>query len=130
MKRTLTDEQIRIFRHSEIHSLLRGREVEAENEAFEQSHSREELDEYAQGGGAVDASAVENENRATVDQSAPAKGGDKPMAMARPSVNSETTLNYEEEDAGQNDQSPKTATATATAPNSGFARRKIISYED
>ncbi|KAL4883744.1 hypothetical protein BJY04DRAFT_23615 [Aspergillus karnatakaensis] len=34
-KRTLTDEQIRIFRYSEIHALLRERQVRAENEEFE-----------------------------------------------------------------------------------------------
>ncbi|KAL4738961.1 hypothetical protein BDV11DRAFT_205475 [Aspergillus similis] len=35
VKRTLTDEQIRIFRHSEIHSLLRERQIKQENEEYE-----------------------------------------------------------------------------------------------
>ncbi|KAL6239309.1 hypothetical protein BDW75DRAFT_236502 [Aspergillus navahoensis] len=35
VKRTLTDEQIRIFRHSEIHALLRERQIKQENEEYE-----------------------------------------------------------------------------------------------
>ncbi|KAL4784718.1 hypothetical protein BJX76DRAFT_356832 [Aspergillus varians] len=35
LKRTLTDEQIRIFRHSEIHALLRERQIRAENEEYD-----------------------------------------------------------------------------------------------
>lgn len=40
-KRTLTDEQIEIFRHSEIHALLRERERLREEEADEQSEVEE-----------------------------------------------------------------------------------------
>ncbi|KAL4923443.1 DUF3807 domain-containing protein [Aspergillus undulatus] len=35
VKRTLTDEQIRIFRHSEIYALLRERQIQRENEEYE-----------------------------------------------------------------------------------------------
>ncbi|PYH47657.1 uncharacterized protein BP01DRAFT_193683 [Aspergillus saccharolyticus JOP 1030-1] len=44
VKRTLTDEQIRIFRHSEIHALLRQKELreEAERERREEEEAEEE----------------------------------------------------------------------------------------
>ncbi|QQK47663.1 putative U6 snRNA phosphodiesterase [Penicillium digitatum] len=35
IKRTLTDEQIRIFRHSEIHALLRERQLKAEEAQYQ-----------------------------------------------------------------------------------------------
>jgi hypothetical protein len=35
VKRTLTDEQIRIFRHSEIHALLRARQLEEDDAEYQ-----------------------------------------------------------------------------------------------
>ena len=42
VKRTLTDEQIKIFRHSEIHALLRARQLEQDDAEYEARRRRSE----------------------------------------------------------------------------------------
>lgn len=48
VKRTLTDEQIRIFRHSEIHTLLREKQLK-DDEAQYQARMRSSLDDRSEG---------------------------------------------------------------------------------
>lgn len=45
MKRTLTDEQIQIFRHSEIHALLRARQLERDEVEYEARRRGSGVDE-------------------------------------------------------------------------------------
>ncbi|KAL4977736.1 hypothetical protein BDW66DRAFT_29030 [Aspergillus desertorum] len=60
VKRTLTDEQIRIFRHSEIHALLRERQLEQENEEYER---RLESGAKAESQGGLEVHAGPGENK-------------------------------------------------------------------
>ncbi|KAI9374408.1 hypothetical protein BJX61DRAFT_309453 [Aspergillus egyptiacus] len=133
VKRTLTDEQIRIFRHSEIHALLRERQIKAENE------------EYARRmGNNSEASAVtETVSPSPVEESAASdragkdkisdtqtvgvkraadEGASGKQAAKRQAATAEVYLDYNEESAAQ--QSSRRPVA------SQFAGRRIISYDD
>lgn len=82
MKRTLTDEQIRIFRHSEIHALRR------EKEAAEESHA-------------------ESENAGTdqADKNSSQPGSRSKNVQSGTSGSEETSLDYDEE--GQTKKEPQ-----------------------
>lgn len=82
MKRTLTDEQIRIFRHSEIHALRR------EKEAAEESHA-------------------ESENAGTdqADKNSSQPGSRSKKVQSGTSGSEETSLDYDEE--GQTKKEPQ-----------------------
>lgn len=125
MKRTLTDEQMRIFRHSEIHSLLRERQVEAENKAWDESGSVGDENED-EGIGA------ERENDG-FDQKAEVSNPmiSEDSALKRDRIASQTNVNstagsldYDDDGFAQNDHQPKTASSGS------FTGRRIISYAD
>lgn len=125
MKRTLTDEQIRIFRHSEIHSLLREREVEAENEAFDNPPADEDMGDE-KGNDGADTSA-ERQNGVTNSSTSEDSGVKQARIESQANVDSEAgALDYGEDGPGQNNQQPK----NANTPRSAFAGRRIISYAD
>lgn len=106
MKRTLTDEQIRIFRHSEIHALQRERQLREEEEEGEGGSEGFGENSQAQNGNA-------KRKREDVEGD---KGGQKE------STGPATSLDYNDEQEPRKVQRP-----TSNAP---FARRRIISYED
>lgn len=133
MKRTLTDEQIRIFRHSEIHALLRKRQLE-QDEAEYEARARQGS---VEGGVSADEDArrdklARDENR--VKDTAPGQGQDPRRlsggAKSRARGNHETrndpsqTLDYEDAE-----QSPARRPRPMD-PRAAFPGRKIISYED
>lgn len=110
MKRTLTDEQIRIFRHSEIHALRREKEAAEEARA---EGSREQQFENA------------DAEQADKNSSQPGSRSRKSQAeqLAEGTTGQEaTSLDYDEE--GQTKRGPQ---GFSRPP---FAGRKIISYED
>ncbi|RJE23329.1 hypothetical protein PHISCL_04315 [Aspergillus sclerotialis] len=119
VKRTLTDEQIRIFRHSEIHSLLRERQVRAENKAFDESESTGDENKD-------DDIGAERENddfdqKAEVSEDSALK---RESTTAQTNVNSTAApLDYDDDGFAQNDHQPKTASGS-------FTGRRIISYAD
>ena len=76
VKRTLTDEQIAMFRHSEIHSLLRARQLAAEQRANSSSASPEPQ-------------VVHMASKGKHKQSASEAGYDKNMEAARPEEDDE-----------------------------------------
>lgn len=137
VKRTLTDEQIRIFRHSEIHALLRERQIKAENEEYErkfgdkaqtgpddqdaQEISEKSIESVSDGDQAeLDAKAVAGKKRA-VDE----PGSSQPVAKKQSTVPADVYLDYNEDEA-----------SVAARPGHGrtaappFAGRRIISYDD
>ncbi|KAL5001630.1 hypothetical protein BDV10DRAFT_182195 [Aspergillus recurvatus] len=152
VKRTLTDEQIRIFRHSEIHALLRERQIKQENEEYEkglESEAEAESQDGPQvhagpgenkdGGNEVtsnsaspknDASAVSGRKR-PADEAGPSAGADEPASKRKSSSKSgapsDVHLDYNEENAN----APTTASqfrGGQAAPQ--FMGRRIISYDD
>lgn len=109
MKRTLTDEQIKIFRHSEIHSLLRERQLR-----------EEALLEEAQ--------ETENEKAAEKQQSAASDAntkGSNDEKRADGLGASDSALDYGEEASSGNGPN-----RVRPGHTSQFAGRRIISYDD
>ncbi|KAJ5722730.1 hypothetical protein N7488_000765 [Penicillium malachiteum] len=105
VKRTLTDEQIEIFRHSEIHALIRARELERDNAEYE---ARRDLPEKSQ------------EHPLTEEKVPHAASSRKAKRSAEQMDETVSeSLDYE-----GNDQKSKAQTQT------GLYSRKIISYDD
>ncbi|EAW20160.1 DUF3807 domain-containing protein [Aspergillus fischeri NRRL 181] len=129
VKRTLTDEQIRIFRHSEIHSLLRQkqlREEELAEEARELTSVRQVAGDIAEGqedtpsgipGGQQE--KIPEAKEGTGLESNEAK--DSSITKRPDEAGSQERLDYDDNATVQRE-------AHARGPN--FAGRRIISYED
>ncbi|PLN82894.1 hypothetical protein BDW42DRAFT_73300 [Aspergillus taichungensis] len=110
VKRTLTDEQIEIFRHSEIHALLRERQLREEN------RSEDERD-VADLHGPARSAAEGKPASAAVSETA---------AQKRPLATADTALDYDEQPTGP--------TGAKRGPPAGhnprYTGRRIISYDD
>ncbi|KAL4902605.1 hypothetical protein BDW74DRAFT_180707 [Aspergillus multicolor] len=76
VKRTLTDEQIRIFRHSEVHALLRERQIAKENEEYERKY----------GGGAEAGPQVEPQTQDSEDRSESSKKKESMSGLGSPEL--------------------------------------------
>ncbi|KAL4765120.1 DUF3807 domain-containing protein [Aspergillus foveolatus] len=145
VKRTLTDEQIRIFRHSEIHALLRERQIKQENEEYERG-LKGKTEAQPQAGAQVhanpderdgaisappknDASAVAGRKRSADNVGCDAGAGE-PVPKRKPQSDSglpsEVQLDYNEESAAAQTNASQSRGRRATP----FMGRKIISYDD
>ncbi|KNG82280.1 hypothetical protein ANOM_010106 [Aspergillus nomiae NRRL 13137] len=131
VKRTLTDEQIKIFRHSEIHSLLRERQLrEEEEESLKVSESNESKDDQADDNdtAAKRSNVVSVTDQSTgEDQQARALQSNTRQSAARnQTVDNSTnpTLDYDE------DASGGTHKSAPSGYHSHLAGRRIVSYED
>lgn len=125
MKRTLTEDQIRIFRHSEIHSILRERELEEENEDTEESSGDELLNDNDQKRN----DALANSDKAEISNLSSSKDPQLKQngITTRANANSESgTLSYGEDGTNRNNEQAKSCSASGPA----IAERKIISYAD
>ncbi|EAU38776.1 predicted protein [Aspergillus terreus NIH2624] len=114
VKRTLTDEQIEIFRHSEIHALLREKQLKEEALAEKMQECDAEKDAGPIPG---------NSTHGPAEQAAAQM--ERSSEHATPKMQSENdsaALNYEESDT-------RTSRARPERPPH-FAGRRIISYED
>ncbi|KAA8642303.1 hypothetical protein EYZ11_002899 [Aspergillus tanneri] len=109
LKRTLTDEQIKIFRHSEIHSLLREKQLREAALLEASSESEEKNGEISEGRKLATSEASTNERPERTE-------GHK---------SSDSALDY-----GQDTAANSTQKNTPTVYASQFAGRKIISYDD
>ncbi|KAL5336721.1 hypothetical protein BJX70DRAFT_267209 [Aspergillus crustosus] len=142
VKRTLTDEQIRIFRHSEIHALLRERQVKAENEEYEskfgadtaeaqksestspkiefqsKSSTKEDVRGFGTGVGA---------KRPADESGLNTQSGKKKSAVLKNKGEAEDVrLDYNE----QEETVATKPTASRVQPPAQFPGRRIISYDD
>ncbi|KAJ5642902.1 uncharacterized protein N7484_005409 [Penicillium longicatenatum] len=127
VKRTLTDDQIRIFRHSEIHSLLRARQLEQDDAEYE---ARQELSakdhqavaEKSQEDGLASKAIKSNEH---TNKEANVPAAKKSKRSAEHDLNSTMSdpLNYEKlpGSSGQRQQSRN---------QHPYPGRRIISYDD
>ncbi|KAE8386781.1 hypothetical protein ETB97_001108 [Aspergillus alliaceus] len=127
VKRTLTDEQIKIFRHSEIHSILRERQLREEELAQKSSESHDDIDESGtadkQSGAVVgETDQSTGEHKIQTLRSEPKQ----PLAKMQTEHNSSnSTLDYDEEADGNTSHKP-----TPSGYRAQFAGRRIVSYED
>ncbi|KAL2831803.1 hypothetical protein BDW59DRAFT_125346 [Aspergillus cavernicola] len=133
VKRTLTDEQVRIFRHSEIHALLRERQIRAENEEY--ARKFETNDEPGAIGehlslkkkestppDLTDDQVKQETKMAGVKRSADEAESRKPAAERQLTAASDLNLDYSEESTVQQSVPRQAA--------SQFMGRRIISYDD
>ncbi|KAL4943830.1 hypothetical protein BDV06DRAFT_220891 [Aspergillus oleicola] len=139
VKRTLTDEQIRIFRHSEIHALLRERQLAREEEEFQArfgENNEEGEDEAADvplelnaGEQAkldtkAKASSSGTGTRRPVDRATSSEPFAKRRSKTKLNTGNEVHLDYNENEERASHQNTRPQTA------SQFAGRRIISYDD
>ncbi|KAJ5577445.1 uncharacterized protein N7459_006409 [Penicillium hispanicum] len=130
VKRTLTDEQIRIFRHSEVHALLRARQLERDEAEYE---ARRQLSEDGDSGARIaslkanDQPCEDKERRGLgdintqklVDKSKMPVGGAASIAGTE-------SLDYEEKES-----EPKPTDRKRLAePYATYPRRKVVTYDD
>jgi hypothetical protein len=142
VKRTLTDEQIQMFRHSEVHALLRKRQLEQDEAEYEDRARKLSVDEAESAGvGTRREELVRNEQNAAderglgYDAHAQYQGpgrrrssGGKKRGYRETQNEPEQTLDYED---AEQDLAPATAPKPRpTNPRAPFPGRKIISYED
>lgn len=110
VKRTLTDEQIEIFRHSEIHALLRERQLREENRSEDEGEVAD-LHEPAH-------SAAEGKPASVAVSEVAANN--------RPQATTDTALDYDEQ--------PTAPTGVKRGLPAGhnprYTGRRIISYDD
>jgi hypothetical protein len=125
VKRTLTDEQIRIFRHSEIHALLRERQLK-DDEAQYQARMQSSPDD---GSGGKPDSALE---KRPLDAESQLQGGDQKRSQSQsrkgskrhtPEDKPSSLLDYGDD----SDQTQKARPPMSQMPYQG---RRIISYDD
>ncbi|KAJ5117285.1 hypothetical protein N7448_004222 [Penicillium atrosanguineum] len=119
MKRTLTDEQIRIFRHSEIHALLRARQLEEDDAEYE---ARRHVADDAGAENSLECNAKAADASLSNDGSTRRRssGGRKPNTQ-RPH-NASSDLDYGE--------STQDTTKSKPEKNVAYIGRKIVSYAD
>ncbi|KAJ5781087.1 hypothetical protein N7457_006247 [Penicillium paradoxum] len=124
VKRTLTDEEIQIFRHSEIHALLRQRQRQQEEAEYESRMHSSLAD------GSESKLDHASEKRPLDDKSHP-PGGDKKRSRPRQGSKKHTVedTNSEPLDYGDDTQEPQAAERPAVS-QMPYQSRRIISYDD
>ncbi|KAJ5114494.1 hypothetical protein NUU61_000253 [Penicillium alfredii] len=122
VKRTLTDEQIRIFRHSEIHALLRARQLQEDDAEYE---ARRRLSDSASGAemNPVDEASQAKELAGVGDDGVQAQRQPHPESEAPAGSHESLDYGEDERDAAPVHKKPR---AEAQPP---FSRR-VVSYDD
>jgi hypothetical protein len=125
VKRTLTDEEIQILRHSEVHSILRQRELQEESEDADESVADENLDNADQ---KRNDTMIPHDKRAEITKSSSPKGSDhNGRITSHANMDSESgALDYGEDRPNQNNGQAKSSAASTPA----FPGRRIISYAE
>lgn len=133
MKRTLTDEQIRIFRHSEIHALQRKRQLEQDEAEYEARARKGSVESGVSAEGKVYRDELpRDENRATdvahTQGQNRRRSSDGVMSKKRGNHKTQNepsqTLDYEDVEQSLA-RKPR-----PVDPRAAYPGRKIISYED
>ncbi|PWY89297.1 hypothetical protein BO70DRAFT_350496 [Aspergillus heteromorphus CBS 117.55] len=128
-KRTLTDEQIRIFRHSEVHALLREKQLREEAEAeAEEEREQARLDAAAKLEKHSSA-AAEGKTTTLAAVASSGVGGTQARSLKQTRSEEDTAMNYGDEDVSVAAPSRSYEESSSRRP-SQFAGRRIISYED
>ncbi|KAJ5080869.1 hypothetical protein N7456_013579 [Penicillium angulare] len=119
VKRTLTDEQIRIFRHSEIHALLRARQLERDDAEYEARRNLPEEKEEASVG-----EGQSNKSQETAEVKEKPVSAKRPKRAAEHIDSAVPELDYEE-----TPQSSPPRKAHKQSDNM-YPGRRIVSYND
>lgn len=122
MRRTLTDEQIRIFRHSEIHALLRARQLEQDDAEYE-ARRRDSGDEMGDAVANEPGQSNHEQNGSAVSNGDSSAGGTKPGIESVAQNTASESLDYGD----RQDSSGKQPQSEARVQ---YPRRRIISYAD
>ncbi|KAE8153740.1 hypothetical protein BDV25DRAFT_18709 [Aspergillus avenaceus] len=121
VRRTLTDEQIEIFRHSEIHALLREKQLREEEMAQGPSHS-----EGAPANEGKTATGQGSQSTPVDGEAGPLLSDTKlPEVEGKPNGSTNPVLDYDESVSGGGSQKPR-----PLPYNAPFAGRRIVSYDD
>ncbi|KAJ5472313.1 hypothetical protein N7530_006314 [Penicillium desertorum] len=120
VKRTLTDEQIRIFRHSEIHALLRERQLQAD-EAQYQARMQSSPDDGSEG---KSPSAPE---KRPLDAESQTHNGDQKRSQSRKGSRKHIPEDKPSKPLDYGDDSGQAQMARPLVSHQG---RRIISYDD
>lgn len=127
VKRTLTDEQIRIFRHSEIHALLRERQLKQDEAEYEARREKNETESNQSNGAEDNAMGVAGD--APTDKSSVMDAQSSSQQQSQQSKPATNIAQSEYLDYGESDQPPNKKESTQEPPVTHTGRR-IISYED
>lgn len=144
MKRTLTNEQIQMFRHSEIHALLRKRQLERDEAEYEDRARKLSVDEASAGIDTHREELVPAEQNASgakgmhyeahAQSQGPGRrqssGGTKPKKRGYRETQNEPEQTLDYEDVEQNPAPALAPKPRPTDPRAPFPGRRIISYED
>lgn len=137
MKRTLTDEQIGIFRHSEIHSLLREKrlreETLAESREEELSSEHGDAETTVQGEEKNSKDIDEKATNAKRDSGILGQVGDKTASKKRRLKSDQPntgTLDYDVDVSGSGSGHGSLQKDASHAPDPRAFRRRIVSYAD
>ncbi|KAJ5818189.1 hypothetical protein N7474_003780 [Penicillium riverlandense] len=138
VQRTLTDEQIRIFRHSEIHALLRERQLREDDEEYEVRRGKSLTgdDDENQDVDAGDEEPTQSSRQEAVDGDTQLKSVHEEKKSKKTKKKSTTKnrgetvpvsepLDYSEDNLGHD--TPQTERPVSNVPYSG---RRIVSYDD
>ncbi|KAJ5626131.1 hypothetical protein N7510_002440 [Penicillium lagena] len=141
VRRTLTDEQIQIFRHSEIHAVLRARQLKEDDEEYEvrrgKSLTDDEEDEHQDEDGEdeeptqssrQEAIGGDTQTKSVDEKKRKKKKKKKKNSTAKNSAEAapvSASLDYSEDTLGRD--TPQTEKPVSNAPYSG---RRIVSYDD
>ncbi|KAI9934632.1 hypothetical protein ASPWEDRAFT_44078 [Aspergillus wentii DTO 134E9] len=122
VKRTLTDEQIRIFRHSEIHSILRQRQLQEEEALYQAGRNSSSDKDLSEGN--HDEGVKTNQHAESSGNTSTSTTSDSKTKKENKTVNSDAPLDYDEGSHERTSQKP------GRASTSHFPGRRIVSYED
>ncbi|PYI03899.1 hypothetical protein BO78DRAFT_389018 [Aspergillus sclerotiicarbonarius CBS 121057] len=148
VKRTLTDEQIRIFRHSEIHALLREKELREEEEAEARAEAEAEAEaerERKSVRDGVDASVAAAANAKAEDVQtvtpstataavtvtvAPSSAAPEAQHPPHTRLEEDTPMDYGDGSSSTPSRSYGDASTSSSRRAPQFPGRRIISYDD
>lgn len=125
VKRTLTDEQIRIFRHSEIHALLRERQLK-DDEAQYQARMQSSQDDGSEG--KLDSAS----EKRPLDAECQMQAGDqkRSQSQSRKGSKRHTPEDKPSKLLEYGDDSDETQKARPPLSQMPYQGRRIISYDD
>ncbi|GAD94197.1 predicted protein [Paecilomyces variotii No. 5] len=129
MKRTITDEQIRIFRHSEIHAILRERQLEEEQRIQEEEDAAADKvveDSKTHVTSAATAQGSMKSAQLPKDQKKDTGAQKSPGRSAPQGDQGDSGLDYDDDSSYHANLAHHAAAAAA----SRLAGRRIISYDD
>ncbi|GKZ38774.1 hypothetical protein AbraIFM66950_011238 [Aspergillus brasiliensis] len=126
VKRTLTDEQIRIFRHSEIHALRREKELREEEEADAVAAAAAEAAEResAVAAGADAGADANTKTGARTEQQA------SKSRIEEKEKDTDVNMDYGDDDGGSSNITSTSKATSTSRPVPQFTGRRIISYDD